>query len=227
MLTKWWLVRKEKINLVLFFSSLPSTFFVAWCDLWLTLVFYSFKCETRTRLAFTYSSKIAARTILPWMPALPSSQTGSESSAYLESTRRRRWCTDEVKRNLFHKPRPSQTYVSLANKFVAKKTNGIAKIDQHAQQGSFFFLQNYIFQWKATPFQSKRYCNLIRNELSVKKNSALFIHTQKKNSFKFLRIPRYTLRGLGSLNYQDDLKRQEIIWLASTWICTWAQNCWL
>ena len=188
MLTKWWLVRKEKINLVLFFSSLPSTFFVAWCDLWLTLVFYSFKCETRTRLAFTYSSKIAARTILPWMPALPSSQTGSEPSAYLESTRRRRWCSDEVKRNLFHKPRPSQTYASLANKFVTKKPMALQK-SINTRNKVHFFLQNYIFQWKATPFQSKRYCNLIRNELSVKK-IAPYSYTHKKkirSSFSELR----------------------------------------
>ena len=52
-----------------------------------------------------------------------------------------------------------------------------------------FFLQNYIFQWKATPFQSKRYCNLIRNELSVKK-IAPYSYTHKKkirSSFSELR----------------------------------------
>ena len=45
----------------------------------------------------------------------------------------------------------------------------------------------------------------------VTRYTSQVIHTQKKNSFKFLRTPRNTLRGLGSLNYQGDLKRQEII----------------
>lgn len=172
---------------------------------WL-LCFYSFQIRNKdARLGFhtKFDWRIGARTILPWMPALPSAQTGSSRMSTLNQREGKakmmqwRGQVDRV-RNPFHKPRP--THRSLAAKIYSKKSQSIAKSINTRDKVQFFFffflfllfffLQIHFCLESKTPSESKRYFNFVRNEVGVKKIVSFMRQRKSFNHSEFKVLPK-------------------------------------
>lgn len=145
MVTKWWLVRKKKINFVFQHFLSPGVIYG-----WL-LCFYSFQVRNKdARLGFhtKFDWRIGARSRVLFCPECPRylqrRPVRVECPPWINEKARRRWCSDEVKLTEFETRFISHGQLTEVwpPKFIAKNPKALQNRSTRETRFNYF---SYIF----------------------------------------------------------------------------------